>query len=149
LPAVFDGIFFYKNAFLEAINEMERGVLLKRLFALSKPGARIFLTYPAFQNVSAQGTILAGTIPGTGDIHYEYAGYERSGELAKTRLRYTFKQEHDCYCVRVPLNFSAPDLFRVLVAAKEAGFSHKNSAMLQTVGIFLKDQIFVELQKPG
>jgi len=148
LPGGFDCVFFYKNAFLEAINEMEPGALLKRLFALSKPRARIFFAYPALQNVAAEGTILAGNIPGIGDIHYQYAGYERTGDMAKARLVYTVKREHDCYNVRVPLNFRAPELPSILLAAEEAGFSHRTSGMPQTVGSFLTDQIFVELGKP-
>lgn len=148
LPAGFDRIFFYKDAFLEAINEMEPSILLKRLFTLSKAGARIFFAYPALQTVAAEGTILTGSVPGIGDIHYQYAGYERAGEMATARLLYTLKQEHECYCVRAPLSFRAPDLSSILLTSEEAGFKHKNSAMPQAVGFLLKDQIFVELYKP-
>jgi hypothetical protein len=143
----FDCTLFYQNAFLETLNEMETGVLLKKLFALSKPEAQVFFTYPALETVAAEGIIFTGNLAGIGDICYQYAGYERAGEMAKARLAYTVKQERDSYCVRVPVKFKAPDLSSLLLAAEEAGFTHKTSPMPQAAGFFLKDQIFIELGK--
>ncbi len=148
LPDGFDCILFYQNAFLESINEMETGVLLKRLSALSKAGARILFTYPALATIAGEGIIFSGNLPGIGDICCRYAEYERTGEMAKARLAYTLRQEHDSYCVRVPMRFKAPDLSSILVAAEEAGFSNKTSPMPQTARFFPGGQIFVELRKP-
>ncbi len=143
----FDAIVFCQNAFLETINEVETGVLLKRLFALSARQGRIFFTYPAFETVATEGAIFTGDLPGIGHVGYQYAGYARTGEAAEARLAYTVQEEHDSYHVRVPLKFKAPDLASILRAADEAGFRHKISAVPQTVGFFVGEQIFVELSK--
>lgn len=141
----FDCIFFHDNAFLEMTNEVETGDLLKGLAGLCKPASRIFFIYPEFETLTKNGIIFTGTIPGIGHVDYQYTEYERAHELASTLVSYTVTKGHDSYCVRTPLTFRAPDLPNILLAAEQAGFTHKTSTIRQTVSLFPGDKVFVEL----
>lgn len=123
LSGCFDSIFFFQNAFLEALDEMGLGVLLKKISGISKPEARIYFTYPAVESITKEGTIFAGNIPGVGDVDYRYTEYERTGEIARAQLAYTIRQAQDCYCVRTPLQFRMPALSTILACAQHVGLN--------------------------
>ncbi|MGZ7106031.1 MAG: hypothetical protein ACXVKC_11370 [Candidatus Angelobacter sp.] len=146
-PTSFDCMVLYQNAFLETVNEIETNALLKRVFDLSKPEARIFFSYPVLGALATEGIIFTGNIPGAGNIDCRYAQYKWTGGMATARLAYTLKQEHDCYCVRVPLKFRVPELSSILVAAEQAGFSHKTSTTSDATPPILGNPVLVELRR--
>lgn len=143
----FDFVLFYRNAFLETINEIDVNDLLNKLSNLSRPGTRLFFTYPELETLATEGTIFAGRIPGIGEIDYRYAQYACVAGVVKARLAYTVRQENDSHSVRVPLRFRAPNLSEILVQAERAGFDHKISAMPQAVLLFPGDLSLIEFRR--
>ena len=142
-----DHIFLHHNSFLEAVNRLDIRAVLSRLHQLSTPNAHICFDYPATVMPATQGAILSGKINGVGQVQYGYSHHQQDKDVHRAWLEYTVRQEHQHFCVRVPLRFAAPELAGVLAVAREAGFSYSTSPMPGSFSFLAGELAFVELQK--
>lgn len=142
-----DHIFFHQNSFLEAVNLLGIHVVLSRLHELSKSDAHICFDYPSEIMPVSQAAVLSGQISGIGEVKYRYSRHQQDGDVHKAWLEYTVKQEHESFCVCVPLRFVAPELAGVLTVAREIGFSYSISAMPGSFSFLGGNLALIELQK--
>lgn len=146
--AVYDHIFLHHNSFLEALNRLGTGAVLSRLYELSAADAHVLFDYPFTVMPEPQGTILSRKINGIGQVHYRYSRHQHDNDVHRAWLEYTVRQEHQHFCVRVPLRFVAPELAEILAVACEVGFSYSISPMPGSFSFLAGELAFVELQKP-
>jgi len=120
---------------------------LSDLYELSNADTHICFDYPVTILATVQGVIFSGHLNHVGEVEFRYSRHEQDNEVHKAQLAYTVSQEHESFCVRVPLRFVAPELDRVLAVAHEIGFLSSTSP-LGSASFFLPGEfVFVELQK--
>lgn len=146
VPA-FNHIFLHHNSFLEAVNRLSTRAVLSRLYELSGQDAHIFFDYPATIMPASEGEILSREINGIGQVQWRYSRHHQENDVHRAWLEYTVSQDHQHFCVRVPLRFVAPELTGVLAVAREVGFSHSTSPMPGSFSFLAGEVAFVELQK--
>lgn len=146
VPA-YDHIFLHHNSFLEAINGLEMRTVFSRLHELSTPDARICFDYPATVMPVPQGAIFGGKINDIGQVTFCYSGHEQNDDIHRAWLEYRVSQEHQHFCVRGPLKFSAPELAGVLAVAGQVGFSCTTFPMPGFFSFLPGKHVFVELRK--